>query len=454
MRECLLGGVRDAQRDVFHAEVVGNFPGRAFQSDCWAPAPLAHNFHVNPAHTAAPACSQSFHRSFLRRETAGIALELILELLAIRDFLRRVNAAKESLRLRLNHRPDALYFGDINTYADNHGSSNCIVQCWFFDGSPLRLYCPIVKASKTTQKRIRPRSARRAAPASPIVVPWRLHKEGDLEVVQLDPFRRLPWLVHGFSTRSGGVSELPGERILNLSFTEWDTRENVEENRRRLQRAIGADKFTLVAMKQIHSDAIHVFRAASRHVCSGDASVTSQPRLLLAAQTADCVPILLVDPKHRAVAAIHAGWRGTLARITEKTVGRMQLEFSSSPQDLLAAIGPSIGPCCYEVGADFVPKFTAQFADAGEYFDEPRSGEEPNPLQWLNMAPPGHQPPPKPVHLDLRKANRSQLLAAGLRTQSIFESNLCTGCRTDLFFSYRKEGVRSGRLLSVIGVRV
>jgi polyphenol oxidase len=311
----------------------------------------------------------------------------------------------------------------------------------------------IVNASKTAQKRTRPRSTRRASPASPIVAPWRLHKAGGLEVLQLDPFRKLPWLVHGFSTRSGGVSELAGEKVLNLSFTEWDARENVEENRRRLQRSLSADAFTLVALKQIHSDAIHIFRTAPRHACSGDASATNQAGLLLAVQTADCVPILLVDPKQRAVAAIHAGWRGTLGRITQKTVGRMQLEFASLPQDLLAAIGPSIGPCCYEVGADFVPKFTAQFADASEYFDEAHSGEEPNPLQWLNMAPPGHQPPPKPVHLDLRKANRSQLLAAGLRTQNIFESNLCTGCRTDLFFSYRKGGTDSGRLLSVVGIR-
>jgi copper oxidase (laccase) domain-containing protein len=104
------------------------------------------------------------------------------------------------------------------------------------------------------------------------------------------------------------------------------------------------------------------------------------------------------------------------------------------------------------VGAELVSKFTAQFADAADYFDEPRSGEEPNPLQWLNMAPPGHQPPPKNVHLDLRKANRSQLLAAGLRLQNILTSNLCTACHTELFFSYRKEGALSGRLLSVIGV--
>jgi YfiH family protein len=278
-----------------------------------------------------------------------------------------------------------------------------------------------------------------------------LRKTGGLQVLQLAVFRKLPWLVHGFSTRTGGVSELNDEKVLDLSFMNGDQRENVEENRRRFQAAVGGGELTLVPMKQIHSDVIRVFYEASGTVCKGDASATNRPGILLGVQTADCVPILLVDPKKRAVAAIHAGWKGTLSRITEKTVGRMRLEFGSKPQDLLAAIGPSIGPCCYEVGAEFVAKFRAQFADAEHYFDEARTGEEPNPLQWLNMMPPGHQPPPKGVHLDLRRANRSQLLAAGLRAGNTFESNLCTGCRTDLFFSYRKEGAPSGRLMSVIG---
>jgi YfiH family protein len=280
-----------------------------------------------------------------------------------------------------------------------------------------------------------------------------LRKSGGLQILQLAPFRGLAWLVHGFSTRTGGISVLDGKKVLNLSYMEWDKKENVAENRRRFQAAMGAKEFTLVPMKQIHSDVIQLLRAAPALACKGDASVTNRPGLLLAVQTADCVPILLVDPKERAVAAIHAGWRGTLGRIAEKTVGRMRLEFGSRPRDLLAALGPSIGPCCYEVGAELVPKFTAQFADGGEYFDEPRSGEEPNPLQWLNMAPPGHQPPPRNVRLDLRKANRSQLLTAGLRTQNIFVSSLCTGCRPDLFFSYRKEGAQSGRLMAVIGIK-
>jgi YfiH family protein len=280
-----------------------------------------------------------------------------------------------------------------------------------------------------------------------------MHRSRGLQILQLTPFRKLPWLVHGFSTRLGGVSPLDGRQVLNLGFMEWDAGENVAKNRRLLQAALDAENFALAPIKQIHSDAIHLFSAAPAHACKGDASATNRPGLLLTVQTADCVPILLLDPQKRAVAAIHAGWKGTLARITEKAVGRLRLEFGSKPADLLAALGPAIGPCCYEVGADFVTKFTAQFADASEYFDEPRTGEEPNPLQWLSMAPPGHQPPPRNVHLDLPKANRAQLLAAGLRPQNIFPSGLCTACHSDLFFSHRREGALSGRLVSVIGIR-
>jgi hypothetical protein len=280
-----------------------------------------------------------------------------------------------------------------------------------------------------------------------------LRRSQSLQVLQLGPFSKLPWLVHGFSTRTGGASSLDGQNLLNLSFMDWDTRENVSKNRALLQAAVGAENLDLVLLKQIHSDVIHTISSRVTEPHQGDATTTNRPDLLLGVQTADCVPLLFVDPKKRAVAAVHAGWRGTLARIAEKTVGRMKMEFGSEPKDLLVALGPSIGPCCYEVGAELVIKFAAQFADADDYFDEARSGEEPNPLQWLNMAPPGHQPPPKNVHLDLRKANRSQLIAAGVREKNIYVSDLCTACRTDLLFSYRKEGPRSGRLLSVIGIR-
>ena len=283
--------------------------------------------------------------------------------------------------------------------------------------------------------------------------PWTLTSTGSLRILQLRPFNQLPWLVHGFSTRPGGVSTLEDEKVLNLGFSDWDPRENVLENRRLFQSSLGAANLTLVPLRQIHSDVVHLFGAASKEPCKGDAAVTSTPGLLLGIQTADCVPILLVDPRRRTVAAVHAGWRGTLSRIVEKTVGQLQMHFGSKPADLLAALGPSIGACCYEVGPELVTQFSSQFADAHNWFDEPRTGEEPNPLQWLNMAPPGHQPPPKNVRLDLRKANRSQLLAVGLLDNNIFVSDLCTACRPDLFFSYRKQGPRSGRLLSAIGLR-
>jgi len=287
-----------------------------------------------------------------------------------------------------------------------------------------------------------------------IEAPWSLRTVRGLQILELVPFKKCPWLVHGFSTRTGGASiHTSGERVLNLGFTEWDTRQAVQKNREAFQSAVGAEELKLVLLKQFHSALIRFFRASPAEPSKGDASLANAPGLLLAVQTADCVPILLVDPKRRAVAAIHAGWRGTLARIAEKAVGQMRMRFGSKPADILAAVGPAIGGCCYEVGTELVTKFTSQFAGAEEWFDELRTGDEPNPLQWLNMMPPGHQPPPKNVRLDLRKANRAQLLAAGLADRNIYISDLCTACHTDLLFSYRKEADRSGRLMSVIGIR-
>lgn len=282
---------------------------------------------------------------------------------------------------------------------------------------------------------------------------WTEHKAGGLQILQADALTKIPWLVHGFSTRPGGVSDLAGEKVLNLGFAEWDTRENVLENRRRFQSALSANNFDLIALKQIHSDVVHLFEESPAEPCRGDASATNRPGLLLAIQTADCVPILLADLKKRAVAAVHAGWRGTLQRIVTKTIGKMQMQFGTKPADLLAAIGPSIGGCCYEVGTEVASEFRSQFTNASDWFDELRTGDEPNPLQWLNMAPPGHQPPPKNVLLDLREANRAQLLDAGLLAQNIGVSGLCTACRRDLLFSYRKEAGTTGRLMSIVGIQ-
>jgi YfiH family protein len=275
---------------------------------------------------------------------------------------------------------------------------------------------------------------------------------GGVEVLQVSQFSALPWLVHGFSTARGGVSVLRNEKVLNLGFTEWDRVENVRENRRLFQVALKAADLSLVAVKQFHSDVVCEFSSAPEQACSADASISNAADLLLGIQTADCVPILLVDPVQRAVAAVHAGWRGTLKRIVEKTVGRMEMQYGSRPRDVLAAIGPAIGGCCYEVGTEVAAAFQSQFADAPEWFDELRTGDEPNPLQWLNQFPPGHQPPAKNVRLDLRKANRAQLLAVDVPDKNIFVSDLCTACQPDLLFSYRQDANESGRMMSAIGI--
>jgi len=286
-----------------------------------------------------------------------------------------------------------------------------------------------------------------------VTKPWTERTLRGVQVLQVPAFSQIPWLVHGFSTRLGGVSGSDGEKVLNLGAVEWDTRENVEENKRRFQATLGASDLKLVSLHQIHSDVVRSFDAAPAKQCKGDASATNRAGLLLGVRTADCAPVLVVDPKKRVVAAIHAGWRGTLQRIVTKTIGQMQMEFGCRPQDLLGAIGPTIGGCCYEVGTEVASAFAAKFSNAAEFFDELRTGDEPNPLQWLNMMPPGHQPPPNKVLLDLKKANRAQLLDAGLLAENIFVTELCTSCDVDRLFSYRKEGAASGRLMAVIGIR-
>lgn len=315
------------------------------------------------------------------------------------------------------------------------------------------------KSSPSKRGKSKHSKSRAAKPKSPAKLPvskaWATRTHRGVTVLQSTALNKFPWLVHGFSTRPGGVSEIDNEKVLNLGAVEWDKRENVEENKRRLKSALGAEKLNLISLHQIHSDVVRIFDATTStdKQCKGDALATNRPGLLLGVRTADCSPVLVVDPKKRVVAAIHAGWRGTLARIVVKTIGQMQMEFKSNPKDMLAAIGPTIGGCCYEVGTEVAADFSAKFSNASEFFDELRTGDEPNPLQWLNMMPPGHQPPPKKVLLDLKKANQLQLLEAGLREQNIFVTDLCTSCHVSHLFSYRKESTTSGRLLSVIALR-
>ena len=314
---------------------------------------------------------------------------------------------------------------------------------------------------------IRPK-ARRAAATSIVEDGWALRRISGVEILTARIFDSVPWIVHGFSARKGGASRLHGVAALNLGFTEWDSREAVTQNRSAFLRAMEATKSaklgtaiatekSLVTLRQIHSDMSHVFSKIPARPPQGDAAISRRAGLLLGIQTADCVPIVLADPRGRVAAAVHAGWRGTLGRIVAKTLGRMRFEFGTRPEDVIAALGPAIGGCCYEVGPEVAQAFSGQFARASEWFEGPferlATGEEPNPLPWLTMMPPGHQPPPERVQLDLRAANRWQLVDAGVHPRNIAVSALCTGCRSDLFFSYRKEGAGTGRMMSVIGIR-
>jgi polyphenol oxidase len=315
-----------------------------------------------------------------------------------------------------------------------------------------------------TKSRARSRAARKPKLPTSNRTNWQMSRSGGLQVIKAKPFEQFDWLVHAFSARPDGASLLDNsralqrgsEKVLNLGFTDWDSPAHVESNRRRFLEAIGAQTLSLLTLRQIHSDVVHVVDSLPQEPLSGDALISRAPHLLLAIQTADCIPILLVDPKHSAIAAVHAGWRGTLARIAAKAVGRMQMEFGSHPVHLLAALGPGIHQCCYEVGPDVVKEFAAQFPCARDWFDGPfdllASGEDPNPLPWLSMAPPGHEPPPPRCRLDLFAANSAILAEAGLQPRNIFCSGLCTACRTDLLFSYRREGP-TGRMMAVIGIR-
>jgi YfiH family protein len=277
-------------------------------------------------------------------------------------------------------------------------------------------------------------------------------------------WERFGWLWQGFSTRIGGLSraycadEAPGE--LNLGFTASDARETVAANRRLLAEAITGDAATpLVTMRQIHSSAVLAagFQDAARAMpCKGDGLMTDEPGILLGVQTADCIPVLVADKRRRAVAAFHAGWRGTVKRIVEAGVGRMRLEFGSRPEDLIAAIGPGIGACCYAVGEEVFSGFESQFAYARELFREVYDTDPVRtryPMLFLTQRAPGHSAIGPALHLDLAEANRRQLLAAGLKPRSIQKVGGCTGCHAELFFSHRASRGHAGRMMSVIGIR-
>ncbi|HXD33357.1 MAG TPA: peptidoglycan editing factor PgeF [Pyrinomonadaceae bacterium] len=246
--------------------------------------------------------------------------------------------------------------------------------------------------------------------------------------------------VNGFSTRGGGVSPMPQD-ALNLAGFNEDTAENILENRSRFLKLFEGE-WSLAGCWQVHGADVRVVKEPSqaqrRPYATGDddrcdALVSDLPRALLGVKTADCVPMLMGDRRTGAFAAVHAGWRGTLASIGIHAIEQLMKNYQVRPEDLRVAIGPAAGACCYEVGSDVIDAFKAKFADAGDWFTATRDGH---------------------ALVDLYKANQRQLISRGVIAERIYTSPLCTMCRTDLFFSYRREKSlhgKVGRLMAVIG---
>jgi YfiH family protein len=282
-----------------------------------------------------------------------------------------------------------------------------------------------------------------------VLVPTKVPARSKQQILQATPLKKLPWLLHGFSTRNVG----------NLGFTKDATHRTVERNRANFIKGLTKTKpWPLVTLRQVHSDLIHCITEVPEHHLVGDGLITRTPAILLAIQTADCLPVILVDTRRRAVGVFHAGWRGTVQRIVEKGVGEMRRCFGTQCKDIQAAIGPGVHNCCYEVGSEVRARFESQFAYAASLFRETKESDEIHdryPLLFLTSRAPGHSESvlPKKIFLDLVEANRRQLIDAGVPAKHITASPLCTSCRTDLLYSYRKEKGQTGRLLGVAGIK-
>jgi len=245
--------------------------------------------------------------------------------------------------------------------------------------------------------------------------------------------------INAFSTRLGGVSALPS-RALNLAYFKGDEKEAVAENRRRFLKAMGAEGVQIVTARQTHSTERCTIESAAQArgpqpEC--DAMITRMTDVLLGVQTADCLPVLVADTKSGAVAGIHAGWRGTAGRITERTVADLMLSGGVNPRDCIAALGPTACAECYEVGEDVIERYKSEFG------------------YWRNLL--VNFKENGKAHLDIRAANVQQLMFCGFSEDRIHVAEFCTMHQNEFFFSYRKEGrglpSQVGRLLSVIGKR-
>ena len=243
---------------------------------------------------------------------------------------------------------------------------------------------------------------------------------------------------HFVSTRTGGVSKSPFDS-LNLGFNVGDDPDDVLKNRKRLATTIGIPLHHFTIGEQIHSGNVTIIFEESRGKGSTnnkeainvtDAMVTNVAGICLVILVADCVPILFFDPVQRAIGVAHAGWKGTLEFIAQKTVMAMEKAFGSLAEDIVVGIGPSIGPCCYKVGPDIISQVEIIFHTKKEYIlNESKSGEG---------------------YFDLWKANLDQLLHAGIERKNIEMAMMCTCHTSDLFFSYRLRKGSTGRFCAGI----
>ncbi len=243
-----------------------------------------------------------------------------------------------------------------------------------------------------------------------------------------EAFERLGIVRHGFSTRHGAI---PGG--FDLGYSSREQADRVELNRNRFAAALGLGTVPLVTLRQLHSDIVQVIRGLPAGTLEGDALASDQPGVSLAVQVADCFPVLIADPARKAVGAVHAGWRGVLARILTKTITRMQESFGCNPRNLNIAIGPGIRSCCLEVGAEVTGSFEQAGSVAAIFQSRrPRTGK---------------------VLLDLPAALRAECLDSGVPAAQIHDLGLCTCCGVSEFFSYRAEGLRSGRMMGAVTLR-
>jgi YfiH family protein len=245
------------------------------------------------------------------------------------------------------------------------------------------------------------------------------YREANITFLRAPVLERIPHVVHGFSTRQSGDARLTIE----------SSSSQLTDARTRFLSAIGLAGWPIGALRQVHSSIIHAVhdKEFANDSPEGDAAYTKLTGFALSVVTADCVPVLVADSEGRAVAAVHAGWRGTSEGILRKTVESLTASCDVEAKDLYVAIGPHIGTCCMEVGEEVF----GWFADSEVFERRP---------EWR-----------KP-HLDLARANRKQLVGVGVLPERIQVSALCTRCRSDLFHSYRRDGGTAGRMLSVIGI--